>query len=137
MGDLGMSPDLKIGRFRRAEFTLFTSSLNELEKEDIRCLSDLVHFNAINNPDHLFCLQTRSEGINFAYTSITFWELAKAIDQCCEWILQNVPNVAEAQLASDGTVQKCQPIALFMESDVYLFVYVVSLLTLNIPVKQT
>lgn len=70
--------------------------------------------------------------------TITFLELAHAVEQCCDWILANIevarPN--EQELRAEGSPAKGRPIALFMESDVSLFIYLAALLTLNVPVRD-
>ena len=132
---------IALGVYQRASFDLVISSeaIDEAKaQEKIRCIPDLVRFNAVNNPDHVFCLQSKqvskSAVSSFEFTHITYLQLAQAVDRCCDWILSNAPGALVAQLAQDGSIYKSAPIALFMESDVGLFVYMVALLTLNIPV---
>ncbi|KAL8748078.1 MAG: hypothetical protein Q9190_000106 [Brigantiaea leucoxantha] len=102
----------------------------------LRSLPDLVYFNAVHNPDHVFCLQssqsqTLPEKLEFA--PITFRQLACAVDSCCSWLLRNISNARPAVLIDGNAVDKAPPIALFLESDGGLFVYLIALLTLNIP----
>lgn len=134
-----------LGLYKRASFDLISTSGSIDEdrekakaKESICCISDLIHFNAVNNPDHVFCLQSRQVSNDYAskfeITHITYSQLAEAVDRCCDWILSNAPGALEARLGQDGSVYKSAPVALFMESDVGLFIYLVALLTLNIPV---
>ncbi len=123
--------------FKRAEFDLL---LNQESSTDsiIRCLPDLILHNAHFNPDHLFCIHTTHSPerphAQFEFTSVTFAELALAVEGCCAWILANVPNVHAAEADKDGSVRKSRPLALFMESDLGLFIHLVAALTLNIPV---
>lgn len=102
-------------------------------------LPDLIHFNALHNPDHVFCLQTKesrdASASAFDFTTITFFDLAHAVENCCNWILCNVRDVHPAELGEDGSIRKSSPVALFTESDVGLFIYLAALLTLNIPVR--
>ena len=122
--------------FMRAEFDL-VGSPETLEPQTVRCLPDLIHFNATNNPTHVFCLQAQQQSSDcpkFDVRGIAFLELEQAVERCCRWILANVADVLPARIAKDGSVQKSKPVALLMESDVGLFVYVAALLTLNIPV---
>ena len=130
-----------IGVFQRASFSLLPASdsiESDEDKQSIRCISDLVHFNAVTNPHHVFCWQSRhvssSSTSRFRYSHITNFQLARAVERCCDWILANEPGAFEARLSPDGSISKSAPIALFMESDVGLFIYMLSLLTLNIPV---
>ena len=133
------SNDLAV--FQRASFNLLPASEaieSDEGKQSIRCISDLVFFNAVNNPQHAFCWQSLQVSNNstskFRYSHLTYNQLARAVERCCDWILSNVPGSFEARLNSDGSISKSAPIALFMESDVGLFIYMLSLLTLNIPV---
>lgn len=123
------------GRFRRAKFNLLCGDTREI----IRSLPDLVLFNAVHNPNHVFCIQTKqpSTTLNFTLLPITFSELAKAVEQACTWIISSVADTHAAKQCADGSILKSRPVALFMESDVGLFIYLAALLTLNIPVSCT
>lgn len=116
-----------------------TSISTSNDSSNIRSLPDLIHFNAVHNPDHVFCLQTKesrdASASTFDYTSITFFDLAHAVENCCNSILSHVKNVNPAQLGEDGSIQKSPPVALFLESDVGLFIHLAALLSLNIPVR--
>ena len=46
-----------------------------------------------------------------------------------------VSDMHLAEACSDGAVRKSPPVALFMESDVGLFVHIAALLALNVPVR--
>ena len=124
--------------FERARFDLLLDQ--ELATADtIRSLPDLIHFNAIHNPHMLFCIQLRQSlkpGLEkeVEEVHVTFSELATALEQCCAWILSKVKGIHPARLTSNGSVQKSPPVALFLESGVTLFVYMMALLTLNVPV---
>ena len=126
---------LEVHPFKRAQFDLVVSP-GIHEHQDIRCIPDLIRFNAKHNPDRTFCVQAglRPDQQTFNYRYISFLELNRAVDRCCNWILSNVEDVHPATCAKDGSVRKCRPVALFMESDVGLFIYIAALLTLNIPV---
>ena len=133
-----------LGVFQRASFNLLPSSESinsDEDKQSICCISDLVYFNAVNNPHHVFCLQSwqvsNDSASRFKYSYITYSQLARAVERCCDWILSNAPGTFEARLAPDGSIYKSAPVALFMESDVGLFIYMLSLLTLNIPVRMS
>ena len=124
--------------FQRAPFDLL---LNEsvATADTIRSLPDLIHFNAIHNPHFLFCIQLRQSKRGSVETEVeevhvTFSELATAIEKCCIWILSKLEGIHPARLTSDGSVQKGPPVALFLESGVTLFVYMMALLTMNVPV---
>lgn len=120
--------------FQRPKFDLQGDSGSDYA--EINCLPDLVLFNAIHNPDDVFCLQAEESvtGDGFKYVSITFLDLAEAVERCCSYVLSQCPMLHPAR--RDGSkLTKSKPIALFMESEVTLFVYITALLTLNIPVR--
>ena len=124
--------------FQRAPFNLLLDE-EHATADTIRSLPDLIHFNAIHNPHFLFCIQfnqskRRPVEQEIGEIHVTFSELATAIEQCCVWILSKVKEIHPARLTSDGSVQKGPPVALFLESDVTLFVYIMALLTMNVPV---
>jgi hypothetical protein len=123
--------------FKRAEFDLFLNQESSIDSI-IRCLPDLILHNALHNPGHLFCIHTthspKASHAQFKFTGVTFAELALAVEGCCAWILANVPGVHAADVDKDGSIRKSRPLALFMESDLGLFIHLVASLTLNIPV---
>lgn len=120
-------------RFRRAQFNLLGS---EEDQETIRGLADLILFNAVHNPDHIFCIQAKqlSTVSEFEFIHITYSELAQAVERACAWIISNTAGAHAAKLCDDGSILKSRPVGLFMESDIGLFIYLAALLTLNIPV---
>jgi hypothetical protein len=121
--------------FQRAQFSLL--SLPSQDQTGIRCLPDLVHFNATHNPHHLFCVQAEQTWSGpDAYLEVTFRDLALAVQKTCDWILGNVDGARRAAKDESGRMVKSKPVALYMESDVGLFVHLVALLTLNIPVSS-
>ena len=124
-------------RFRRAHFNLLGGEDNS--QEAIRGLPDLILFNAVHNPNHVFCIQAKqlSTASEFEFISITYSELAQGVERACAWIISNVAGAHAAKLCDDGGIIKSRPVALFMESDVGLFIYLAALLTLNIPVRFT
>lgn len=126
--------------FQRAQFDLL-SDQHAVGPSIVRSLPDLIQHNALHNPGHLFCIQckqyTKGGDSRLGFVHLTFQELKEAVDRCCQWILENIAEARVAEACDDGSVQKSRPIALFMESDVNLFVYIAALLTLNIPVRLT
>ena len=99
----------------------------------IRSLSDLIVFNAEFNPDHSFALQEeRKRGCFTGFTRITFAKLYEVVKEGTNWVANAVLRAASKQ-----SVEPCQAhraVALFLESDLTLFVYLCALLHMNIPV---
>lgn len=123
--------------FRRPKFHLLEQPA-ELDRSRIRSLPHLLKFNATYNPDHIFCIQNRGSGSDFRCfsTSISFIELEEAVERCCRWIRATLPNIIPPFLTQAGKVHRAPPVALFLESDVGLFVHLLALLSLEIPVSN-
>ena len=123
--------------FERAQFDILLDQYST-SPSLIRSLPDLVRYNAIHNPHRLFCIQCKQsateQGSRLAFVRVTFLQLNEAIDRCCRW-LETVEDIHAAKLGSDGSIQKSRPVALFMESDLGLFIHIVALLTVNVPVR--
>lgn len=100
-------------------------------QEDVRSLPDLIQFNAIRNPHHLFTLQeVKREGKHVGFDRISFLDLYNAVQDCKIWLRRH------AFAGNDENLAQQKPIALFMESDVGLFIYLSALLWLEIPVSE-
>jgi hypothetical protein len=122
--------------FRRATFELFDGQRTS-NPESIRSLPDLIRFNALNNPEKLFAVQAKqssASGKDSDFVEVKFRDLAESVEQCCSWILENIQGAHVAHVDDNGKVEKSKPIALLLESDLTLFIYLAALLTLNIPV---
>ncbi|KAI4236743.1 MAG: hypothetical protein LQ349_002368 [Xanthoria aureola] len=123
--------------FRRPSFQLLPipsdADVNSRDPSLIRSLPDLVLFDALHNPHHLFCLQTSQASGKIGLIPITYHQLAVAVENCCLWLLKTIPDAHAAKFDGGDHVQKASPVALFLESDVNLFIYITALLALNIP----
>ena len=99
-------------------------------KDTIRSLPDLIQFNAENNPHHVFCVQEeRREGRTVDLVEITFLKLRDLVARCIE-------HIASHDIGVDTPKENfLLPIALYLESDVTLFVYLSALLWMGIPVS--
>lgn len=126
--------------FRRPSFQLLPipsdADVNSRDPSLIRSLPDLVLFDALHNPHHLFCLQTSQASGKIGLIPITYHQLAVAVENCCLWLLKTIPDAHAAKFDGGDHVQKASPVALFLESDVNLFIYITALLALNIPVSH-
>ncbi|EHK17809.1 uncharacterized protein TRIVIDRAFT_194923 [Trichoderma virens Gv29-8] len=119
--------------FRRPKFSpVPPKNYADSDDEAISTLSDLIRFNSENNAEHIFCIQAQSEKVDSSLSGdvtyrgvkITFAQLDRAIQQCVLWL-------------SDGYSQTFSesgaPIALYVESDVGLLIYLSALQILDIP----
>lgn len=109
------------------------------EASSIRSVIDLILFNAANNPEHCFCLQAemRTDNADLDVTEplynvrqISFKDLYLALQNCCSWL--KASGIINGQISSS---RKQNPVAVYLESDITLFLYVVALMSLNCPVR--
>jgi len=124
--------------FQRAQFDVVVTE-NSNSHSTINSLPDLLLYNARNNESSIFCVQAKTQsGLarNFELVKVTFLELALSVENCCTWIAENTKGAYQAQVDGNGKVRKSEPIALFLESDLTLFIYLTALLALNIPVSN-
>lgn len=98
----------------------------------IRSLLDLVDFNAFHNPDLLFGLQESKTSAELR--SITYKELAEAVGRCIGWLVDQNLNHISSKSHGQESQAKPPPVALLMNSDVIIFIYVLALMRLGIPV---
>ncbi|KAF2280128.1 acetyl-CoA synthetase-like protein [Westerdykella ornata] len=121
--------------FRRPRFDPLGKELtSDGGHDNIGCLPDLINFNAETNPNHIFCFQAKApdtrnsvEDSDERYDAdvVTFRQLKHAVDACAAWCDERIP-----QGPRDS---KPAPVALYLESDVGLFIYLAALLSSNIP----
>ena len=116
----------RIGKFQRPKL-----SLNQKDKiVGAKSLPELIHFNAEFNPTHIFCKQAEVAGREggepvYRVHDISMKELKLAIESCVVWI--------SCALAS-STFKENGPVALYLESDIGLFIHFAALLEMGIPV---
>ncbi|KAI3327547.1 acetyl-CoA synthetase-like protein [Xylariaceae sp. AK1471] len=135
-------PGLLQKPFKRPIFTPRTpapASHGQQDENTISSLPDLIRFNAKHNHSNVFCLQAESENTSqaqldgvvrhYSAREITFKSLEWAVASCARWISNNVPLPG-----LDSEVSSRKPIALFLESDVGLFIHLAALLAIDIPV---
>ncbi|KAL8784361.1 MAG: hypothetical protein Q9213_004013 [Squamulea squamosa] len=104
--------------------------------ECLRTLPELVNFHSLHNPDHLFCLQAEGEenAGGYLFIEIRYRQLQEAVIRCQKWLEDNLTETQPPVRNEDGTFTKASPVALFMESNIGMTVYLLSLIGLGIPV---
>ena len=130
--------------FKRPHFS--PTPQKELEERNghhaIASLPDLIRYNAKENPDHIFCTQaevgsgkttdkTGTSTSQYDSRQITFGQLGRAVDSCARWIHK---TFEPSRLRSSAN--KPRPIALYLESDIGLFIHLAALLAMDIPVRS-
>jgi acyl-CoA synthetase (AMP-forming)/AMP-acid ligase II len=96
--------------------------------EGVNGLPELIEFNAVHNPDSIFCLQARAKGA--PPYQITFVKLQTAVERCCAWLLASgsTNNRNEGEKSPD-------PVGILLGSDITIFIYMAALLRLGTPVS--
>ena len=117
--------------FRRAHI--------DFESQDhtcVRSIPELIEHNAVHNPHHLFCLQAQKQTQETGpqLYPISHLQLKHAISQCQALLLDSIKELKPPSTKDDGTASKGPLVALFLESDVGLLIYLYALLGLGVPV---
>ncbi|EFR03735.1 L-aminoadipate-semialdehyde dehydrogenase [Nannizzia gypsea CBS 118893] len=124
MGDSIASGDSNLSHsFRRAKFSARKRDEPQFSPDEIDSLPALVDFNAKHNPSHTFCVQCHTSG---PPTCVSFSSFKLATDRCREWLLDQ-PCLTKRE-ANDRS-----PVAIFLESDIRIFIYLVGFLRAGIP----
>lgn len=125
----GVSP------FRRARIEL-GRPLHPHQRE-VNTLPEILDFNAKHNLEHLFCLQTRKHKYEprDETVEINFLKLKRLVEQCSVWLARNVKGIKRPHLDDGGRLVKAAPVALFLDSDIGLLTYLLSLLSIGVPVS--
>ncbi|KAH6635416.1 hypothetical protein B0J18DRAFT_418741 [Chaetomium sp. MPI-SDFR-AT-0129] len=113
------------------------------QPHEIESLLDLIAFNVEHNPNHMFCVQaslpkdhdatddnndSKNPGqVPFDGRSITFRELGVAVVACASWL----SGLGLRRVDDQG---RPKPLALYLQSDVGLFILLSALLSLDVPV---
>ncbi|KAH7045206.1 putative NRPS-like enzyme [Macrophomina phaseolina] len=102
----------------------------------IRSLPDLIDFNARENPNHLFCLQSYKAAEDNCYriNRVSHLQFKQAILRCSEWLKSDLSGITLPHAHADGVFVKGSPVAILMESSVGLLVHEMALMGLGVPV---
>ncbi|PVI03043.1 acetyl-CoA synthetase-like protein [Periconia macrospinosa] len=112
---------------------VFDASLAPPPDATIKTAYHLVNFNARKNAYHEFCLQAEKlpGSDQISLVSITHSDFERAIVACQSWILGNIASTRYS--GGDGTSLN-KPVALLIESDVSILIYMWALFGLGVPV---
>ncbi|KFA80971.1 hypothetical protein S40288_00833 [Stachybotrys chartarum IBT 40288] len=104
------------------------------EPEDISSLYDLIRFNAHTNPNHIFCIQAQAvkdaaSDRPFDAVYITYRQLEDAVHRCADWLGRNLESTEQ-----NNDSGRSAPIAIYLESDIGLFIHLVAIQVLDLPV---
>jgi acyl-CoA synthetase (AMP-forming)/AMP-acid ligase II len=104
------------------------------QASSVRTLPELLEYNAKHNPTHLFCQQVRRYNGSLHLLSVTHGQLKDAVFRCQEWLRESVNDLELPYPAENERFAKGPPVALFMESDVGLWIHLLALIGLGVPV---
>ena len=104
--------------------------------DEIRTVPELLQFNALNNPDHLFCIQARkaAEDQTPVFLDVTFAQLKDAVLRCSTWLTTNLVGLSPPCKDHTNNTVKCPPVALLVDSNVGLLLHEYGLMYLGVPV---
>ena len=124
MGSCGLSANSLLSPFIRASL------------DQIRTVPELLNFNALNNPNHPFCIQTlkTSDGSSPTFLEITFAQLKEAVLRCSAWLTANIGELSPPRKDHTNRVVRCFPVALLVDSNVGLLIHEYGLMCLGVPV---
>ncbi|KAK2463766.1 hypothetical protein APHAL10511_004204 [Amanita phalloides] len=109
--------------------------------DGINTLSELIEFAATHNPNHIFGLQARANsssctsgktfgsGGDLSFCEITFVQLRRVVERASAWALSSGAAVGRM-----CRTEKVSPVAIFLSSDVTVFIYMAALLRIGVPV---
>ncbi|KAI0322050.1 hypothetical protein OF83DRAFT_1096462 [Amylostereum chailletii] len=95
----------------------------------IRSLPELIEFNAQHNSEHVFGAQMRSGNGPSQWLRMTFSDLQTAAERASAWLMQC--GATRERLSRDKSVP---PVAIFLGSDITIFLYMAALLRIGTPV---
>ena len=113
--------------FRRARFNV----TGDFSGDEVKSFPELVQFNSIHNGSYAFSYHLDQKGGPLIRTS--FQELSNAVHHCMADLLRLLPTVQSARLEGSRLVTS-DPVAIFLESGLDLFVHIAALLWIGTPV---
>ncbi|KAF1983330.1 acetyl-CoA synthetase-like protein [Aulographum hederae CBS 113979] len=120
--------------FVRGELWLPTKNYGPYRPSCIRTLPELVEHNAKHNADYIFCRQVLKKGADLGFRDITHGQLKTAILNCQDWLLGTFEHLERQKLLSNiSDFGRPRPVALFMDSDVGLWIHLLALAGLGVP----
>ncbi|KAK1657132.1 hypothetical protein BDP55DRAFT_737654 [Colletotrichum godetiae] len=111
-------------------------SLEHGSTSSLRTLPELVDFHAENNPKHLYGLQAEANETEngHRFVPLNYETLQRAIIRCQAWLMEQTISLHPPKTAADGSVKKCAPVAVLMESHVGLVICVLACMGMGVPV---
>lgn len=96
-------------------------------------IPELIEFNARENGDLVFCIQASRTGENI---SISHSQLKQAIHNCRLHLINTIGHLKQPEKGLDGKFVKGPPIALLGESNAILLIYLLTLVSMGVPVSS-
>jgi hypothetical protein len=98
--------------------------------DGVNSLPELIEFSAKYNTDHIFCLQARNTNEGISWNEITFGRLHRAIEAASAWLVRSSATTGRTHRTDD-----ISPVAVFLNSDTTLFMYLAALIRIGTPVS--
>lgn len=108
--------------------------------DGINTLPELIEFAAKHNPEHIFGLQARPNGAgcgatwgsgnSSSFCEITFFQLRRVIERASAWLVNSGATTGRTR-----RIDRVSPVAIFLKSDVTIFMYMAALLRIGSPVS--
>ncbi len=104
----------------------------------VNTLPELIEFAAKHNPEHIFGLQARADcgvtsrdsGGDLSFFRITFVQLRRVIERASAWLVNSGATAGRTR-----RIDHIPPVAIFLGSDVTIFMYMAALLRIGAPVS--
>jgi long-subunit acyl-CoA synthetase (AMP-forming) len=119
-----MSPALVRNTFIRPHLNLgYSKNL----PSGVNSLPELIAFNAVRNPEHIFGVQIRLG--NISPCTISFQQLQFAVLNASTWLVKSGVTTGRS-----SRKQKIPPVGILLGSDITIFMYMAALLRIGTPV---
>ena len=123
--------------FNRPQLAIEPGFIDQQQQDStqgITTLYKLLQASAQSNPHHLYAIQfSHTISIQDA-TYITHSDLLRAVDQCTEWLVaKRIAQRSRRYPSGSATVQRGKPVAIFLGSDLNIFVHLLALVKLGNP----
>jgi hypothetical protein len=110
--------------------------------DGVNTLPELIDFAAKHNPEHIFGLQAREKGAgcgavsrdsggDLSFCEITFAQLRRVIERASAWLVNSGATAGRTH-----RINQIPPVAIFLSSDVTIFMYMAALLRIGTPVSN-
>lgn len=98
-----------------------------------KTIYDVLEWTAAKNPHHLFARQLSPSLRRDDIIDVSHSQLLAAVDCCAAWLVRK--GIARPSRLCNGTVERGEPVGIFLGSDLTIFIYLLALCKLGNPVS--